>query len=209
VNPVFFESAGDFRDWLEQNHDSADELLLGLHKKGSGKPSITLREAQDEALCFGWIDGKARSIDESSWAIRLTPRRPGSVWSAVNIKAAHKLIANGRMTRAGLTAFEKRDEKRAKQYSYEREHPEFDAASEAAFPREPDRVGLLPSPARGLPAPAHVVGDEREDGRDAGEAAGGGHRHFDAGATDRSDEEPLQASQHTKMSQTSLLTPSS
>jgi uncharacterized protein YdeI (YjbR/CyaY-like superfamily) len=137
VNPVFFESAGDFRDWLEQNHDSADELLLGLHKKGSGKPSITLREAQDEALCFGWIDGKARSIDESSWAIRLTPRRPGSVWSAVNIKAAHKLIANGRMTRAGLTAFEKRDEKRAKQYSYEREHPEFDAASEAAFRANP------------------------------------------------------------------------
>jgi len=133
VNPTFFKSPADFRAWLERNHDSAEELSLGLHKKGSGKPSITLREAQDEALCFGWIDGVARSIDENSWAIRLTPRRPGSVWSAVNIKAAHQLIAAGRMTPAGLTAFEKRDEKRAKQYSYERETPQFAAASEAAF----------------------------------------------------------------------------
>jgi uncharacterized protein YdeI (YjbR/CyaY-like superfamily) len=133
VTPTFFESRENFREWLEQNHDSAEELLLGLYKKGSGKPSITLREAQDEALCFGWIDGVARSIDESSWAIRLTPRRPGSVWSAVNIKAAHELIVAGRINPAGLTAFEKRDEKRAKQYSYERENPEFDAECAKAF----------------------------------------------------------------------------
>jgi uncharacterized protein YdeI (YjbR/CyaY-like superfamily) len=137
VTPAFFKSASEFRGWLDRNHDSAEELSLGLHKKGSGKPSITLREAQDEALCFGWIDGVARSIDENSWAIRFTPRRPGSIWSAVNIKAAHKLIANGRMTPAGLTAFEKRHEKRAKQYSYERETPQFDATSEAAFRANP------------------------------------------------------------------------
>ena len=133
MKPRFFKSPSDFRMWLERNHDWAEELSLGLHKKGSGKPSITLREAQDEALCFGWIDGVARSIDENSWAIRFTPRRPGSVWSAVNIKAAHKLIANGRMTPAGLTTFEKRNEKRAKQYSYEREKPEFDAECAKAF----------------------------------------------------------------------------
>ena len=133
MTPTFFKSASEFREWLELNHDSAEELLLGLYKKGSGKPSITLREAQDEALCFGWIDGVARSIDDSSWAIRLTPRRPGSVWSAVNIKAAHELIASGRMAPAGLAEFEKRDEKRAKQYSYEREKPEFDMASEQTF----------------------------------------------------------------------------
>ena len=131
--PTFFESPAAFRKWLERNHDSAEVLLLGLHKKSSGKPSITLREAQDEALCFGWIDGKARSIDESSWAIRLTPRRPGSVWSAINIKAVHQLIAADRMTPAGLAAFEKRDDKRAKRYSYEREKPEFDTASEKTF----------------------------------------------------------------------------
>jgi uncharacterized protein YdeI (YjbR/CyaY-like superfamily) len=131
--PTFFKTPAEFRKWLEANHDSADELLLGLHKKASGKPSIALREAQDEALCFGWIDGVARSIDENSWAIRLTPRRPGSAWSAVNIKRAHALIAEGRMTPAGLAEFEKRHDKRAKSYSYERENPEFDAVSGKAF----------------------------------------------------------------------------
>jgi uncharacterized protein YdeI (YjbR/CyaY-like superfamily) len=133
VKPRFFKSPAEFRKWLERNHDSAEELLLGLYKKGSGKPTITLREAQDEAICFGWIDGKARSIDKNSWAIRFTPRRPGSFWSAVNIKRAEALVAEERMTRAGLAAFEKRDETRSKQYSYQRESPEFDAASEAAF----------------------------------------------------------------------------
>ncbi|MGH2404383.1 MAG: YdeI/OmpD-associated family protein, partial [bacterium] len=131
--PSFFESPPEFREWLERNHDSAEEVVVGLHKKGSRKPSITLREAQDEALCFGWIDGVARSIDENSWAIRFTPRRPGSVWSAVNIKRAEALIAEGRMTPAGLAQFEKRDEKRVRQYSYERENPQFDAASEKQF----------------------------------------------------------------------------
>ena len=133
MKPTFFETPAEFRKWLEANHDSAEELLLGLHKKSSGRPSITLREAQDEALCFGWIDGVARSIDESSWAIRFTPRRPGSAWSAVNIERAHALIEDGQMTPAGLAEFEKRDEKRAKRYSYERENPTFDAASEHAF----------------------------------------------------------------------------
>jgi uncharacterized protein YdeI (YjbR/CyaY-like superfamily) len=133
AEPTFFESPEDFRAWLERNHDSAEELLVGLRKKSSGLASITLREAQEEALCFGWIDGKARNLDESNWAIRFTPRRPDSVWSAVNIKRAHALIAEGRMTPAGLAAFEKRDEKRARKYSYEREKPEFDKASEEAF----------------------------------------------------------------------------
>jgi uncharacterized protein YdeI (YjbR/CyaY-like superfamily) len=133
VKPVFFESPAEFRAWLAGNHDSAEDMLLGLHKKSSGKLSITLREAQDEALCFGWIDGKARTIDENSWAIRFTPRRPGSFWSAVNIKRAEALIAEGRMTPAGLTEFEKRDERRLRQYSYERENPQFDAASEKMF----------------------------------------------------------------------------
>ncbi len=133
MKPTFFESPDDFREWLERNHDSAEELVTGLHKTSSGKPSITLREAQDEAICFGWIDGVAHSLDESSYTIRFTPRRRGSVWSAVNIKRAHALIGAGRMTPAGLAAFEKRDEKRAKRYSYEREKPEFDAASEKIF----------------------------------------------------------------------------
>ena len=133
MKPTFFESPDDFREWLERNHDSAEELVTGLHKTSSGKPSITLREAQDEAICFGWIDGVAHGLDESSYTIRFTPRKPKSVWSAVNIKRAHALIGAGRMTPAGLAAFEKRDERRAKQYSYERENPDFDAASEHTF----------------------------------------------------------------------------
>ena len=133
MKPRFFETSSEFRRWLEKNHDSAAELVVRLHKKSSGKPSITLREAQDEALCFGWIDGLARNLDESSWAIRFTPRRRNSVWSAVNIRRAQELIASGRMTPTGLASFEKRDENRAKQYSYERESAEFDGASGAAF----------------------------------------------------------------------------
>ena len=133
MKPTFFKSPSDFREWLERNHDSAEELLLGLHKKSSGLPSITLREAQDEGLCFGWIDSVAHSLDESSYSIRFTPRKPKSVWSAVNIKRAHALIASGRMTPAGLAEFETRDEKRVRRYSYERENPEFDTAGKKTF----------------------------------------------------------------------------
>lgn len=129
----FFKSPSDFRKWLERNHDSAEELTLGLYKKNSGKLSITLREAQDEGLCFGWIDSVAHNLDENSYSIRFTPRKPKSVWSAVNIKRAHELIASGRMTPAGLAEFVKRDERQAKRYSYERENPEFDPDSEDTF----------------------------------------------------------------------------
>jgi len=133
MTPTFFESPSRFREWLERNHDSAPELLVGFHKKASGTPSITYQEALDEALCFGWIDGVRRNLGESSYTIRFTPRKPKSVWSAVNIKRAHELTALGRMMPAGLAAFEKRDENRAGRYSYERKNVEFDAASEEVF----------------------------------------------------------------------------
>jgi len=133
VKPIFFETPSEFREWLQQSHNRDDELLVGFHKKNSGKLSITLKEAQDEGLCFGWIDSVARNLDESSYTVRFTPRRPKSVWSAVNIKRTEELIAAGRMTPAGLAAFEARDEKRARQYSYERANVAFDATSEEAF----------------------------------------------------------------------------
>jgi uncharacterized protein YdeI (YjbR/CyaY-like superfamily) len=133
VNPIFFETPAEFREWLARDNDSTEELLVGFHKKGSGQSSVTYREALDEALCFGWIDGVRRNLDEGSYTIRFTPRTPKSVWSAVNIRRAHELIAEGRMAPAGLVAFEKRDEARARQYSYERENVAFDAASEKAF----------------------------------------------------------------------------
>lgn len=133
MNATFFESPSELREWFEQNHDSASELLIGFHKKNSGRPSITLREAQDEGLCFGWIDSVAHNLDATSYTIRFTPRKSKSIWSAVNIKRAHALIASGRMTLAGLVEFEKRDEKRVRRYSYERENPEFDTASNKMF----------------------------------------------------------------------------
>ena len=119
MKPTFFATPADFRRWLERNHEKADELLVGFWKKGSGKRSITWPESVDEALSFGWIDGVRRRIDDESYSIRFTPRRRGSIWSAVNIKRANELSKLGRMAPAGLRAFEARDEKKSAIYSYE------------------------------------------------------------------------------------------
>src|SRR5947208_13594274 len=110
MNPTFFAKPADFRHWLQRNHDEADELLVGYWKKDTGKPSITWPESVDEALCFGWIDGLRKSIDEESYKIRFTPRKPSSVWSAVNMKRVAVLTAEGKMRPAGLTAFQARKE---------------------------------------------------------------------------------------------------
>jgi uncharacterized protein YdeI (YjbR/CyaY-like superfamily) len=132
VEPRFFATAADLRAWLEAHHADTGELLVGFYKKGSGRPSITWPESVDEALCFGWIDGIRRRIDDESYSIRFTPRRPRSIWSAVNIKRAGELIAEGRMTPAGLAAFEARDEERSAMYSYEQRHAAaLDADQEA------------------------------------------------------------------------------
>jgi uncharacterized protein YdeI (YjbR/CyaY-like superfamily) len=119
MKPRFFATPAGFRAWLEKNHDRATELWVGFHKKGSGKPSMTWPEAVDQALCFGWIDGVRKSIDQTSYANRFTPRRPRSNWSAVNMKRAGELIELGLMTPAGRKAFEARDEDRTAVYSYE------------------------------------------------------------------------------------------
>jgi uncharacterized protein YdeI (YjbR/CyaY-like superfamily) len=83
MNPRFFKSQSDFRKWLDKHHDTSKELLVGFHKKNSGHPSITWPESVDEALCFGWIDGIRKSIDDISYTIRFTPRKPTSTWSAI------------------------------------------------------------------------------------------------------------------------------
>ena len=121
MDPIFFSQPSDFRKWLEQNHDKAQELWVGYYKKTSGLPSITWPESVDEALCFGWIDGLRKSIDEKSYKIRFTPRKPGSHWSAVNIKRVEELTALGVMQTAGLEAFKKRDAKRSKRAAYEQQ----------------------------------------------------------------------------------------
>ena len=119
MKATFFAKPADLRKWLEKNHDKVPELLVGFYKKGSGNPSITWPESVDEALCFGWIDGVRRRIDEESYSIRFTPRRARSIWSNVNTKRFAELTKQGRVQPAGLAAFEKRDAKRSGVYSYE------------------------------------------------------------------------------------------
>ena len=133
MKPTFFAAPADFRRWLERNHDKADELLVGFWKKGSGKPSMTWPESVDEALSFGWIDGVRRRIDDESYSIRFTPRRRGSIWSAVNIRRATELQKLGRMAPAGRRAFEARDEKKSAVYSYENRPRELAPEYEKRF----------------------------------------------------------------------------
>ena len=117
---VFFASPSELRTWFEQNHEAAQELWIGFYKTSSGQPSITWPESVDQALCFGWIDGIRKSIDDISYAIRFTPRKPHSIWSSVNIKRAGELIELGLMQSAGLKAFNERDQSKSWLYSYER-----------------------------------------------------------------------------------------
>ena len=119
MQPTFFKSQSDFRGWLDKHHDSVKELLVGFHKKNSGHPSITWPESVDAALCFGWIDGIRRSIDDISYTIRFTPRKPTSTWSSINIKRARELVDQGLMQPAGLKAFQLRKENKSGIYSYE------------------------------------------------------------------------------------------
>ena len=134
MEPVFFATPAEFRDWLARHHEDVPELLVGFHKKASGKPSVTWPEAVDEALCFGWIDGVRRSLGEESYTIRFTPRRPRSTWSAVNIERAQELQVEGRMAPAGLRAFEARREDRSAIYAYEqRRAPKLAPEQEREF----------------------------------------------------------------------------
>jgi uncharacterized protein YdeI (YjbR/CyaY-like superfamily) len=108
VDPVFFSSPEEMRRWLETNHDAAEEVWVGLYKKSSGKQVLSVPEAVDIALCFGWIDSKEKSLDDERYMLRFTPRRPGSNWSERNIGRVERLIADGLMHEAGLRAFEAR-----------------------------------------------------------------------------------------------------
>ena len=132
MRPRFFATPQELRTWLEEHHETADELWVGLYKKGSGRPSVTWPEVVDEALCFGWIDGVRRSIDDERYANRLTPRRPNSNWSAVNVRRVGELTKEGRIRPAGLEAFERRRVDKTAVYSYEQRH---EAKLDPAFAR--------------------------------------------------------------------------
>ena len=119
--PNFFENAKAFRGWLKTHAATQAELIVGFHKVDSGRPSMTWSESVDEALCFGWIDGVRKRIDDESYLIRFTPRKPTSSWSAINIARFERLQAEGRMTLAGRKAFSRRKDEKSGVYSYEQE----------------------------------------------------------------------------------------
>jgi uncharacterized protein YdeI (YjbR/CyaY-like superfamily) len=132
----YFKTPSEFRAWLVKNHATATEVGVVLHKKASGKATMTWSAAVDQALCFGWIDGVARRLDETARVQRFTPRKPKSNWSAVNIRKVADLTARGLMKPAGLAAFARRTEARSQVYSYENRHlaslnPEREAAFKA------------------------------------------------------------------------------
>ena len=115
----FFATQADFRAWLEKNHAIHTELSVGFYKRSSGSPSITWPESVDAALCYGWIDGVRNSIDAVSYRIRFTPRKPGSTWSAINVKRVAELTKHGLMHAAGIKAFEARTGDKTGIYAYE------------------------------------------------------------------------------------------
>jgi uncharacterized protein YdeI (YjbR/CyaY-like superfamily) len=125
LKPEFFQTPADFQTWLEKNHATATELWVGFYTKDSGKPSITWPESVDQALCFGWIDGIRKRVDEISYQIRFTPRRRGSIWSAINIKRAKQLVRQKQMRPTGLKAFAARIENKSGIYSYEQRSTEL------------------------------------------------------------------------------------
>jgi uncharacterized protein YdeI (YjbR/CyaY-like superfamily) len=132
MNVKFFKTQADFRKWLEKNHDKVSELHVGYYKKDSGKKGITYHESLDEALCFGWIDGVRRSIDEESYSNRFSPRKPKSSWSKVNLKRYAELKDLGLVTKQGIKCFEERDQSRSG-YSLQERPTEFDPKYEKKF----------------------------------------------------------------------------
>ena len=120
AEPRFFKTQAELRRWLTANHGKANELVIGFYKKGSIRQGVTYREALDEALCFGWIDGVRHRIDDERYSNRFTPRRARSFWSAVNIARVGELRAMGRMHPAGIAVFDRRDQARTDRFESER-----------------------------------------------------------------------------------------
>jgi uncharacterized protein YdeI (YjbR/CyaY-like superfamily) len=135
MEPTYFPTETDFRRWLEANHETAPELLVGFWKKGSGKPSIDWPKARDQALCFGWIDGHRKSLGDEAYTIRFTPRRKGSIWSKVNVERYDALTADGLMKPAGVRAYEENKHKTGV-YSYEKPLAELTPQEVAMFRKD-------------------------------------------------------------------------
>jgi len=129
----FFATPAELRDWFDEHHLTEDELWIGYYKKASGRPSVDWSQVVDEALCVGWIDGVRKSVDDEVSVQRLTPRRKGSIWSAINVAKVAKLTEEGRMRAAGLAAFAARTEANTGIYSHERPAASFSDDDEGRF----------------------------------------------------------------------------
>lgn len=163
----FFPTPSHLRKWFEKNHDRETELVAGFYKKDSGKQSITWTESVREALCFGWIDGIRKTIDESSYSIRFTPRKPKSIWSAANIKHVEELTKLGMMHPKGLDTFDKLDEKRPKIYSFEQKTVTLAKEYEKLFRRNKKAWSFFQSlePSYRRPATWWVMSARQEETR--------------------------------------------
>ena len=169
LKPIFFGSPHEFRDWLEANHESEAEVYVGYWKKATGKPSLSWSQAVDQALCFGWIDGRLNRIDDERHMQRFTPRRKGSNWSKVNVEKVAKLESEGLMRPAGRKAFEARSEGKTGVYSFEQEPPEtLPEQYDSKLRADPSAAGYFDSrPPWYRRAASHwVVSAKREETRE-------------------------------------------
>jgi uncharacterized protein YdeI (YjbR/CyaY-like superfamily) len=168
MEPVFLATPEELRAWLEEHHETAPELVVGLHKKHTGKQGLSWEQLVDEVLCFGWIDGQGRRIDDERHQIRITPRRPGSIWSTRNIARMEALRAEGRVHPAGEAAYAERREERSGVYSHERDSPaQLAPEQEARFRAHPEawRWFLAQAPSYQQAAIHHVMRAKRDETR--------------------------------------------
>ena len=168
ADALFFESPVEFRAWLDEHAATATELWVGFHRRASGRPTMTWAQSVDEALCVGWIDGRRQSIDDADWAIRFTPRRPGSNWSAVNVRRVPELLEERRMRPAGLAGLRGPGSLQKTPYSYERRHDPARPGLRGPPPRQRRGMGVVLGPVTLLPPRRQPLDHEREARRDAG-----------------------------------------
>jgi len=136
MKPRFFATPAELRRFLRAHHASSQEQWIGFYKRASGRPSVTYKQALDEALCHGWIDGVRKSLDAERWMIRFSPRRPRSFWSQVNLKRMAELLAAGQVSAAGKRVYEARERRPRTGYSYENRPKRLAPAREKAFRAE-------------------------------------------------------------------------
>ena len=175
-----FATPAELRKWFAAHHANAQQLWVGFHKKGSGKPSITWPESVDEALCVGWIDGVRKSLGEESYVIRFTPRKPTSIWSVVNVNRVAVLTAEGRMQPAGVAAFEARSHAQMGIYAFEQVASEL-RCRHSYFQKEQTCMEIFQSAATRLPPPDELASDQRQTRGDASQTVVATHRGVGGG----------------------------